>query len=126
MLGHVEHCRDLRAEQMWNLRRGPNSELPLAGLVLRDDAASLHRERNQSLVHQPLFDDLVGLLERSLQVTALEFPMIGDVVFVTVGENRRALFNRFLRVNCWRQWLVIRFNQVYRTARRVPSGRNRY
>ncbi len=84
MLRHVEHGRDLRANQVRDLRRGPHGKLPLARLVLRDDAARLHRDGNQPLVYDALLVDLVGLLERGIHVAALKLPAIRDVVLVAV------------------------------------------
>ena len=54
ILAQADHRRDHRLQDVRVLRRRPDRHRLLAGLVVRDDAARLHRVGHEALIHHPL------------------------------------------------------------------------
>ena len=121
-LGKIQHRGDLGSQQMRNLRGTPQRKLAFPRLVIRQDAARLHGDGNQTLVYDALLDHFVRRLEGRFQVTAFQLPLESDIIFVAGVQRRGAFGDGLLRIHDRRERFVIHFDQIERVARRVAVG----
>ena len=71
ILGHAEHLRHQRAQQVRDLRRGVQRQVLFRAAVFRHHAAGFHGGRNQALAGDALLHHHLSFGERFLGVAAL-------------------------------------------------------
>ncbi len=100
------------------LARHPDGVLVGARVVAPDVAADLHRVRDEPLVHDPLADHDLGLLERGIGAGLVaDRPHEDDVVRRVLVELRGARLGRRLGVHHGRQGLPVDLDLLERVGR---------
>ncbi|GBD19324.1 hypothetical protein HRbin27_01830 [bacterium HR27] len=96
---NTEHRRDPTAERVRRLRRCPDRQLPVDGVVVRCRSAGFHEGSVHALVDEFEFDDFLRLAEDCLDVTVLVLPGEGNIVRPIRMEPRCLRAQCFLRVD---------------------------
>src|SRR5581483_9785026 len=102
----VDHLRHLRVD--------PDGELAARGVVVRDDREGLERRRAVAVDLQMLLDDLIGRLERAVDVAVGQAAFPRDIRFQLFVEQRRARLHRVAGLDDGRQRVVIDRDQFQR------------
>src|SRR5438309_4080070 len=110
VLSEAEVERDDELHEVRDLGAAPEREL--ARLELGRDRARLHRIRNETLVHDPLTDFDLGVLECLVDVAAFDRVREHEVRPKLFMDDRRARFEGFGRVDHDRKRLVIDRDEV--------------
>ena len=122
-LGDSEDELQREAQDVRHLRRRP--ERDLAGRAdLREDAARLHRVRDQPWLEVAARDDDVGRVDRRLDVVRLELPDVALVRPEVRVDERRAVLERLLDVRDGRERLVVDLDELRRVLRERAALRD--
>src|SRR5205085_9193638 len=88
---HADHERELRAQEVRNLRRRPDGEFLFARQITREHAARLDRHGRETLIDDALLDDVRRRSERRFDVALARRQLISDVVAKTFVDDWAAL-----------------------------------
>ena len=122
VLPKAEVERDDELHEVRDLRRRPEREL--ARLELRGHGARLHRVRDEALVDDALSHFDLGVLERLVDVAALDRVREDEIGAELLVDDRRARFERLRRVDHHRKRLVVHRDQIRRSLRGVTRIRD--
>ena len=126
VLGHADHGRQERPQQVRDLRRRPQRERPFAGMVRGHHGPRLDRHGRETLVVQAVLDHAVRPPEGIVDVAAAQDRLReGDVGTQLRMRERRAFPGRCLRVGHDRQRIVVDVDGVDGVACDVRIGGNR-
>src|SRR5438874_13599420 len=75
IVGHAEERRERHPQIVRHLRRRPNREAVLAGLIARDRAASFDRMRGTAVLQQSFAEDMRGAGEGVRHVAVGDFEL---------------------------------------------------
>jgi hypothetical protein len=105
---HANECRDDEARDVGVLRRVPQRQAVIAGIVFGQRRAWLDRIRYQAVVDQIDLGDVLGRAERVFhRFLVAEVPLVDRVVGDLAVDLRRVFILRARRIDHGRQRLVI-------------------
>ena len=115
---HADEGRDHEARDVRVLRRVPQRQRVVAGIVIGERGARLDRVRHQAVVDDVELGDVLGARERRLgRLLVAEMPLVDRVVRRDVMDQRRALRLRLRRIGDRGQHLVIDVDLLARVLR---------
>ena len=125
VFGHANHGGQQRAKQVRDLCRRPERQRLFAGLIRGHNATRLDRHRRQTLMVEPMLDDLVGFSECLVDVcTARHHMCVRDVRSEIRMGQRRAALDRCFGIRHGGQRVVIDVDRIDRIARDVWVDRD--
>ena len=99
MLGDIHELEQGAPDAVRPLARRPDREKAFLALVLRDDAAGLDGMTAAAMDAEGLFNHMVGLGKRLVDVAGGLFHVSGDVVGLALVHQRRVFIQRSLDID---------------------------
>ena len=125
-LGNARHHRERDPRDVRDLRRRPHRQLAGRGERLHDQAAGLHRVRDQPLLPVTLLDRNFRIRELFLDLAGGEVPRVAAVRAEVVVDDRCAVLERALRIDDRGQGVVLDLHELGRVACFAPRLRDYY
>ena len=122
-LGKVQDLRKMGLEDVGDLGRAGQGQLPGAGVVLSDAATGLDGGADVAVHAVALLEDEVGLPVGGVHVPSPAFDAQPHVVVQVVVQLQRIRLEGFVRVHQGLQRLVRHLHQLRHVVRRVPVRR---